>query len=117
WHTRGPETQRGVPLGRPDWFHSEVNKWSIRHRALGVGREGRIGGGAAQQVHRRLERLVVLGVRRDVGLRTGLLVALGLDEASPLVSVRAFSSSGTSCSTSMSGLMPLAWIEVPDGVK
>ena len=38
-------------------------------------------------------------------------------EASPRVSVRALSSSGTSCSTSMSGEMPLAWMERPDGVK
>ena len=37
-------------------------------------------------------------------------------EASPLVSVRAFNSSGTSCSTSISGTMPLAWIDLPDGV-
>ena len=32
-------------------------------------------------------------------------------------SVRALSSSGISCRTSMSGEMPLAWIERPDGVK
>src|SRR5580704_3141875 len=38
-------------------------------------------------------------------------------DASPLVSVRLFNSSGTSCSTSMSGTMPLAWIERPDGGK
>src|SRR4029453_6502368 len=38
-------------------------------------------------------------------------------EASPFSSKRFFNSSGTSCSTSMSGAMPWAWIERPDGVK
>ena len=68
-----------------------------------------------------MQRLVVFRVRRDVGLRAGLRSPSALrwprSEASPLVSVRALSSSGTSCSTSMSGEMPLAWIERPDGVK
>jgi hypothetical protein len=38
--------------------------------------------------------------RRDIGLRAGLLVAFGLKG-----------------STSMSGEIPFAWIERPDGVK
>ncbi len=37
--------------------------------------------------------------------------------SSPRVLVRALSSSGTPCSTSMSGEIPLAWMERPDGVK
>jgi hypothetical protein len=44
------------------------------------------------------------------------------DANAPLVSearraARAWISSGTSCNTSMSGVMPLAWIDRPDGVK
>ena len=33
-----------------------------------------------------------------------------------MVSMRPFSSGGTSWWISMSGAMPLAWIELPDGV-
>jgi hypothetical protein len=47
--------------------------------------------------------------------RTGGRTDLSRD--GPLVSVRALSSSGTSCSTSISGEIPFAWIERPDGVK
>jgi len=38
-------------------------------------------------------------------------------EASPRISARPFNSSGTFCRISMSGAMPLAWIDRPDGVK
>src|SRR5262245_28974867 len=71
----------GAAEGRPDWFHSEVNKWSIRHGPLGVRRDGRVVGGAAQEVDRHLERLVVIRIGRNIGLRAGLFVALGLEMA------------------------------------
>ena len=68
-----------------------------------------------------MERLIILRIRRDVGLRAGLLVAFGLEVSAQRSLTarleRALSSSGTSCSTSMSGEMPFAWIERPDGVK
>src|SRR5262245_41618567 len=38
-------------------------------------------------------------------------------DASPFVSVLDLRSSGTSCKTSISGEIPFAWIERPDGVK
>src|SRR5690242_18434838 len=38
---------------------------------------GRVGLDAMQEIVRRLERLVVLGIRRHVGLRPGLLVTFG----------------------------------------
>src|SRR6516162_2355564 len=92
---------------------------SVRHRRLRIGRIGRVLLNAAHEIERGVQRLIVLRIRRDVGLRAGLLVALGLEmaaqEASPRVSVRVLSSSGTSWSTSISGEMPLAWIERPDG--
>src|SRR5712671_2715109 len=40
-------------------------------------RESRVCRGTAQQVKRQIERLVILGVRRNVGLRTGFLLAFG----------------------------------------
>ena len=93
----------------------------VRDRRLGVRRVCRVLFDAADEIERGVQRLVVLRIRRDIGLRAGLLVASGLrwprSEASPRVSVRALSSSGTSCSTSMSGEIPFAWIERPDGVK
>src|SRR5882724_2199426 len=52
-------------------------------RRLVAGCRCRRGGGlyTVQQVGRRLQRLVVLGVRRHVGLRAGLLVTLGFQMA------------------------------------
>src|SRR6516162_9734584 len=93
----------------------------VRDRRLGVRRVCRVLLDAADEIERGVQRLVVLRIRRDIGLRAGLLVASGPEvtaqQASPRVSVRALSSSGTSCSTSMSGEIPFAWIERPDGVK
>ena len=94
-------------LGTP-WISSR----SVMNRSLGFGREGGIGGRSAQQVQRHFDRFIVGFVRRHVGLRAGLLGTLGFEVAaqrgSPLVSVCAFMLSGTSCSTSMSGVMPVA---------
>src|SRR5947199_10340254 len=50
----------------------------VRERRLGVRRVGRVFLDAANEVERGVKRLVVLRIRRDVGLRAGLLVALGL---------------------------------------
>src|SRR6516165_10262921 len=55
---------------------------SVRQRRLlRVRRERRIGLGAADEFQRHVERLVVLGFGRDVGLRAALLVAFGLEVA------------------------------------
>src|SRR2546430_3547269 len=51
----------------------------VRERRLGVRRVGRVLLDAANEVERGVERLIVLRIRRDVGLRTSLLVALGLE--------------------------------------
>src|SRR5882724_11254742 len=58
---------------------SVMRQRCLVRRALGVRRERRIGGHAAEQVECRLERFVVLGVRRHERLRAGLLVAFGLE--------------------------------------
>src|ERR1700704_4022757 len=78
---RDGQTKRGGPEAAP-----RINVWvrdraSVRHGAFRVGREGRIGPGAAQELERRIERPVVLGLGRDIGLRAGLLVALRLEMA------------------------------------
>src|SRR5262245_23875841 len=58
---------------------SMVAPASVRHRGLRVRRIGRVLLDAADEVERGMQRLVVFRVRRDVGLRAGLLVAFGLE--------------------------------------
>src|SRR6516225_7390148 len=60
--------------------------WSIRatlvrYRRLGVRRVGRVLLDAADEIERGVQRLVILWIRRDIGLRAGLLVASGLEVA------------------------------------
>src|SRR5207237_9321619 len=50
----------------------------VRDRRLGVRRVGRVLLDAADEIERGVKRLVVLRIRRDIGLRAGLLVAFGL---------------------------------------
>jgi hypothetical protein len=50
----------------------------VRDRRLGVRRVGRVLLDAADEIERGVQRLVVLRIRRDIGLRAGLLVAFGL---------------------------------------
>src|SRR5262249_19802163 len=50
----------------------------VRDRCLGLRRVGRVLLDAADEIERGVQRLVVLRVRRDIGLRPGLLVAFGL---------------------------------------
>src|SRR6516162_9081636 len=68
----GPEPRR-VPwaIARP----------LVRNRRLGVRRVGRVLLDAADEIKRSVQRLVVLRIRRDIGLRAGLLVASGLEVA------------------------------------
>src|SRR5262245_14196173 len=51
----------------------------VRDRRLGVRRVGRVLLDAADEIERSVQRLVVLRIRRDIGLRAGLLVSLGLE--------------------------------------
>src|SRR5262249_18370518 len=51
----------------------------VRDRRLGVRRGGRVLLDSAGEIERRVQRLFILRIRRDVGLRAGLLVALGLE--------------------------------------
>src|SRR5229473_7595640 len=50
----------------------------VARTLVGGGRRGGIDLDAVEQIGRHLQGFVVLGVRRHIGLRTGLLVALGL---------------------------------------
>src|SRR5215469_5166806 len=53
----------------------------VRHCGLRIRRVSRVLLDAANEIERGVERLVVLRIRRDIGLRAGLLVALGLEVA------------------------------------
>src|SRR5216683_1125758 len=53
----------------------------VARTLVGGGRRGGIDLDAVEQIGRHLQGFVVLGVRRHIGLRTGLLVALGLQMA------------------------------------
>src|SRR5262249_4120899 len=51
----------------------------VRDRRLGVWRVCRVLLDAADEIERGVQRLVVLWIRRDIGLRAGLLVPFGLE--------------------------------------
>src|SRR6266545_2468582 len=53
----------------------------VRDRRLGGRRVSRVLLDAADEIECGVERLVVLRIRRDIGLRAGLLVAFGLEVA------------------------------------
>src|ERR1019366_8281888 len=84
----GPSNKKSGPKAAPfakavSWAGSVrdlVGRLVDRSLVAG-GRRGGIDLDAVQQIVRHLQGLVVLGVRRHVGLRTGLLVALGLQVA------------------------------------
>src|SRR6516162_1822045 len=71
---------RGRPAGRPR-VGVGSRRALVRHRGLRIRRVSRVLLDAADEIERGVERLVVLRIRRDIGLRTGLLVALGLEVA------------------------------------
>src|SRR2546430_7249162 len=50
----------------------------VRDRRLGVRRVGRVLQDVANEIERGVKRLVVVRIRRNIGLRAGLLVAFGL---------------------------------------
>src|SRR5437588_6455969 len=69
----------GAARGPPRWFG--VLFRLVRHGGLGIRRVSRVLLDAANEIKRGVERLVILRIRRDVGLRAGLLVAFGLEVA------------------------------------
>src|SRR5205807_3401438 len=69
----------GAAKGRP--VSESVGCGSVGNRGLLIRREGGIDLGAAQQLVGERQRLVILRVRRDVGLRAGFLLALRLEVA------------------------------------
>src|SRR5262249_61220013 len=71
-HWGGPQAAPGSVLVRA------VLVW---HRGFWIRRISRVLLDAADEIERGVERLVVLGIRRDVGLRAGLLVAFGFEVA------------------------------------
>src|SRR5262244_2552087 len=74
-----PEKHRGGPQAAPG--SASVRAVLVRHRGLRIRRISRVLLDAADEIERGVERLVVLRIRRDIGLRAGLLVALGLEVA------------------------------------
>src|SRR5215467_13625110 len=73
--SRRAERAEGPPCSVGD------NATLVRDRRLGIRRVSRVLLYAAGDIGRGVERLVVLRIRRDIGLRAGLLVALGLEMA------------------------------------
>jgi hypothetical protein len=69
----------GAARGPPRWF--DVLCGLVRDRGLRIRRISRVLLNAANEIKRGVERLVILRIRRDVGLRAGLLVAFGLEVA------------------------------------
>src|SRR6476659_2971734 len=67
----------GAARGPPRWF--DVLCGLVRDRGLRIRRISRVLLNAANEIKRGVERLVILRIRRDVGLRAGLLVAFGLE--------------------------------------
>src|SRR5262249_15975001 len=75
----------------PVWGHASTSRresppWAItatlvRGRRLGIRRVSRVLLDAADEIERGVQRLIILWIRRGVGLRAGLLVALGLGVA------------------------------------
>src|SRR5262245_30728116 len=75
----GPK-KSGAARGPPRWETIECLR-SVRNRCPRVRRISRVLLDAANEVERRVERLIVLRVRRDVGLRAGLLLTFALEMA------------------------------------
>ena len=72
-----PRDKRGGPKAAPPKIGESADHRLVGYRDLGIRREGRIDLGPVQQIKRHIKRLVVLGIRRHVRLRAGLLGALG----------------------------------------
>src|SRR5262245_49645743 len=78
---RAGRESRRISLGAGLYPVSDSAPLVLRDRRLGVRRVGRVLLDAADEIERGVERLVVLRIRRDIGLRAGLLVASGLEVA------------------------------------
>src|SRR6266851_1948517 len=88
-HDSGPSSKKGDPKAALFAEAVQLGLKSVRRLVgsfvartlVGGGRRGGIDLDAVEQIGRHLQGLVVLGVRRHVGLRTGLFVALGFQMA------------------------------------
>src|SRR5262249_42385034 len=69
--SRRAERAEGPPCSAGD------NAILVRDRRLGIRRVSRVLLDAADEIERSVKRLVVLRIRRDIGLRAGLLVTFG----------------------------------------
>src|ERR1700761_4610500 len=79
WRLAGSQKAAGRPVGRPAGSMSCVGL--VRDRGLRIRWISRVLLNATNEIKRGVERLVILRIRRDVGLRAGLLVAFGLEVA------------------------------------
>ena len=93
----------------------------FRNCDLRIGRERRVSDRAAQKTEGLFERAIVLFVGRHIGLRARFFGTFGLEMPAQRRLTLGIGTrlqiEGTSCSNFMSGSMPFAWMERPDGVK
>src|SRR5215472_15423936 len=79
FNTAPVETRVASALDRSRAVFRGDSATLVRYRRLGVRRVGRVLLDAADEIERSVKGLVVLRIRRDIGLRAGLLVAFGLE--------------------------------------
>src|SRR5881392_4201801 len=78
WRAARPAKKKPRIGGGALNFGTSDSATLVRERRLGVRRVRRILLDTADEIERGVKRLVVLRIRRDIGLRAGLLVAFGL---------------------------------------
>src|SRR5262245_14984646 len=79
WRLARSQKRNGAARGPPRWFGILCRL--VRDRGLRIRRVSRVLLDAANEIKRGVKRLVILRIRRDVGLRAGLLVAFRLEVA------------------------------------
>src|SRR5436190_1561147 len=79
WRAARPAKKKPRIVGGALNFGTSDSATLVRERRLGVRRVRRILLDTADEIERGVKRLVVLRIRRDIGLRAGLLVAFGLE--------------------------------------
>src|SRR5213595_1570660 len=79
WRAARPAKKKPRIGGGALNFGTSDSATLVRERRLGVRRVRRILLDTADEIERGVKRLVVLRIRRDIGLRAGLLVAFGLE--------------------------------------
>src|SRR5213080_2394707 len=79
WRAARPAKKKPRIGGGALNFGTSDSATLVRERRLGVRRVRRILLDTADEIERGVKRLVILRIRRDIGLRAGLLVAFGLE--------------------------------------